>query len=195
MVIGMTASFAYSLLYNFNSELAETMVMQIENRAYILLGNQDQSELSDLNTMDDRTEEFKTVQRRLINTPIKKIFGVGFGPVDMVNYGKNRIVVESLYHLLLSTMGYIGTFIFYLMMISLGIEFLKLRKVSNPYALCLSFASIMVVTLTSYSILTFGIGAIFGLIYVELCSTLNLYDRKCHKRIVLRLKRKTIELV
>ncbi|RGZ44279.1 hypothetical protein DW990_10380 [Phocaeicola vulgatus] len=96
---GSVITSIYTFLSTKEPKLAETMMLQMENRLYILIGKEEESTLKDVNTMEDRKEKFAHVEQMYLNTAFSRIFGVGYSLVSMQDLSKERIVVEDQYHL------------------------------------------------------------------------------------------------
>lgn len=165
---GSVITSIYTFLSTKEPKLAETMMLQMENRLYILIGKEEESTLKDVNTMEDRKEKFAHVEQMYLNTAFSRIFGVGYSLVSMQDLSKERIVVEDQYHLNLATIGYLGTFIYFCMLYGIFKRTLRFWNRESLYLYVPSFFFILATSFSSFCIAAFSIIGVTALIYISM---------------------------
>lgn len=157
-----------SLISYFKSQnplLYENMRLQIENRFNILIGKGDNSEL-EINTLEVREMHLKHAEKRFIHTDFLKAIGIGYGRISMTNYDNSHIVCEDQYTLNKITIGWIGNYVYILVLISLFFKILKLyNRNDNVYFFIITWSFLAIASFTSGCLMSFGPIALWSMMY------------------------------
>ena len=158
---GIISLFAVNILSFMKSshiDLYDKIMLQIENRVYVMMGKGNQAEM-DVNTMDIREIEFQRAEKHH-GTLNSFIFGNGFGKTTgRVNEVTNNIfLLEDQYHMIRFTMGWLGVTLFYFIVLSIFYHiFFSKIEISYKYLYCSSILSLIASTFTAFSLGTVGI--------------------------------------
>lgn len=169
LFVSCTGGGIYSFLSSKEPELARNMILQLENRFYILLGMEEESTLTDVNTLEDRKEGFEHAKNMYLEDILSQFLGIGYANVSMQDFSRKRIVLEDQYHLNLITIGYLGTFFYFLVFVELFIIAFKFWGGEYLYVYIPSILFIISTSFSSFCIATYGIIGIASLIYVSMC--------------------------
>ena len=130
MLVGAGFLSAITYLQRYDKNLLDDGFRIIENRAAILLGNENKV---NYNTLDFRQNQLQLAQYYYQNTPNELFWGAGFGPL---NYKDDRdksiyksVFLENQFHLFLFTTGFFGLTTFSLLVLSMAIKIVKTRNI------------------------------------------------------------------
>ena len=171
-ILLISSVFAY--LERKMPELAEGIYMQMENRAYVMLGKEEEAKLK-TNTMDARDEEFVSVEEDILNKDyLDNLFGIGFARLTPESGAvKPHIFLESQYHSFRTSIGWVGTICFYLLIISLMIKSIKLKDLRRRYLGVLSLLFLGMSSFTSGTLAIFGIVGVLAILSADYCINLD----------------------
>ncbi len=139
-----------------NEELYNAMTFQIENRIFILLGIEEESTLS-VNTMDDREYHFKRAEKKFLTDENRKLFGIGYGYINMQETQTNKVLTEDQISMNKVTIGSLGNYIYIFTLISLLYYIFKnFKYTSNFYIYISAWIFLVLSSFTSNCLLSFG---------------------------------------
>lgn len=148
-----------------NEELYNAMTFQIENRIFILLGIEEESTLS-VNTMDDREYHFKRAEKKFLTDENRKLFGIGYGYINMKETQTNKVLTEDQISMNKVTIGSLGNYIYIFTLISLLYYIFKnFKYTSNFYIYISAWIFLVLSSFTSNCLLSFGPICLWCMIY------------------------------
>lgn len=174
-IIIASATFSLAIFRAQNEELYNAMTDQIENRINILLGMEEESAIT-VNTMDIREKRLKRAESKFLTNGDKKLFGIGYGFINMKEDKTNKILTEDQITMNKVTIGILGNYIYILILISLLISILKKFKyTSNIYIYISTWFFLLLSSFTSNCLLSFGPISLWCMVY---SFSLNDYNHK-----------------
>lgn len=148
-----------------NEELYNAMTDQIENRVFIILGMEEESNLS-VNTMDTRKERLQRAENKFLTDEDKKLFGIGYGYINMKESKTNKILTEDQMTMNKVTIGLLGNYVYIFTLISLLVYIVKkLRYTSNFYIYLSTWVFLLLSSFTSNCLLSFGPISLWSMVY------------------------------
>lgn len=159
-------------IQNTTPELAEALYSQMENRVYIMLGKEEESQMK-VNTMTIREEEFFNVDREILQKNVyANVFGIGFGRLSS-NPEATRpfFFLESQYHIFRVALGWLGTIWLYLILCYLLFKAIKIKKLNKRYLAVLSILYLLASSFTTGTFSIWGISGLISMLSVEFGST------------------------
>lgn len=165
----LLTGFAY--FYAQQPELTKYAMSVITKKISFFVGEDNvESEWNsfDQDTMEVREEEFEIQKRKHLTSLSNRVFGVGFKNVTTYSsFNSKDIFIEDQYGMNLVTIGYIGSFLFVLFVISPLKRWIKFYK-PDKYAIvigCLPVFFYLLSSKTTLTMVTMQIELIFALFY------------------------------
>ena len=173
--------FVLAIFQKQNEELYDAMIAQVENRMFILLGMEDEAEIS-VNTMDIREDRMKRAEDKFLTNGDKKLFGLGYGWINMKEERANKILTEDQITMNKVTIGLLGNIVYFGVLFSLLFYIVKrFRNTSNIYIYISAWFFLLLSSFTSNCLLSFGPINIWCLVFSLLLSDnkrIRSYGRK-----------------
>ena len=157
-IISFSAANILSYMRNNNSALYDNIMLQIENRVYVMIGKGHQAEMN-VNTLDIRQEEYIKAEKKH-SGEIGVVFGHGFGKVtgNIKEITSNIFLIEDQYHIIKFAMGWLGVLLFYSILVTLFFRiFFSRIELSYKYLYCSVIVCLVSSTFTAFSMGTIGI--------------------------------------
>lgn len=131
IIIMMSGSIISYVKLQFTEEY-ETGIALIENKISILSGDIGDN---DFNTMDIRQQAIDNTKKKYVNNSFSKVFGIGLGKatndLSKLSKDKSLFMLEDQYSLINICYGYIGLFLFSIIIISFVLKSVKSKLPTN----------------------------------------------------------------
>ncbi len=130
----------------------------------ILLGNNIGSQA---NTLEYRDIQFNNAYEKFCDTSVKRMFGIGYDKINLQRVTSSVVYIEDQYGINLVAMGYLGSFIFYLIFCVIIVEALFIKKYDFElfWIIILSLGIFIINCKTLITLYLFSNFSYFALIY------------------------------
>lgn len=165
MLLFVGGSTVLTAFKNNNPTLYESMYLQLENRFYILIGQEEEAEL-EVNTMQQRDDHLQRATKRFLNDDVSKLIGVGFGNVSVSKFDKNHIFAEDQSTFNKITIGLLGNAVYFVVLFGMfTLVWFFFNKTPIFYVFILTWLFLLMSSFTSGNILSFGPIGLWTLVY------------------------------
>lgn len=169
-ILVFSTTSALAIFQAQNEKLYNAMTDQIENRIFILLGMEEESAIS-VNTMDIREDRLKRAEQKFLTSDDKRIFGIGYGYINMKDDKINKILTEDQITMNKVTIGLLGNYVYVIALISLLFYIVRNFRYSSNFYIYISVWSFLILSsFTSNCLLSFGPINIWCLVFALLMS-------------------------
>ena len=122
-IISILILFGIGLSYclKYYPEIVEISLPVVENRLLTIMGKESNSSIN-TNTQELRNDQYLNHRNQYQRTLVSKTIGIGFGPVsddlDKYQYSNRYIFIEDQYKMNLVTIGFIGSSLYIIVLLS-----------------------------------------------------------------------------